>query len=319
MREMKTCSKCKHSKPISQYSNEYGETKWCQGCRDQQRGYNHTYDHKTMQDHIRYLLEQEIITKDERAVAVDLLESCDSRISACKYSKPGDRYYGVFCFWDSRLRMVIDIITENPDMWQVWKDTYSYWIEQGCPDNLTPQIDRIVEGEGNNHIGYRLDNIQCLTKEENARKANIQEYYLFNGLEIKKAIGQKEIEEKYDLSKSKINKSLKKTEHFTLSRIDEIKIENKESAKELLPIYEYFKAHELLRMKSDLESKLDDLQKNEKMMNERINNYREKWGMKPKDKEGERDREIEMMIEQMIQHIDSILCNKGISVHNEVQ
>lgn len=110
------------------------------------------------------LMEQGIINSNEVTSARTLYLSCKSRIEACKYKK--GIYRNVSCDWEHPVTMMTDIIQKHPSMWQEWKvqDMLHMQTHQ-LNDRAT--IDRIDESKG-----YSLENIQCLSHFNNARKAS---------------------------------------------------------------------------------------------------------------------------------------------------
>lgn len=113
---------------------------------------------------IARLLQQKIIQSNEVTPARTLYLSCKSRIEACKYKK--GIYKDVSCNWNNPVTMMKDIIIKLPSMWNQWKiQDVIYLGTKQLNDRAT--IDRIDETKG-----YAIDNIQCLSYFNNAKKAS---------------------------------------------------------------------------------------------------------------------------------------------------
>lgn len=122
------------------------------------------------------MLDLKIISENETLPARSLTRSARFRIQSTKDSSKPD-HYKVYCDWDSEFSFAVDVIRYKKDMWEDWKQQENVFLAIANKEKATsteirnaiPTIDRI---DSDKEIGYRLENIQCLSKYENDKKAS---------------------------------------------------------------------------------------------------------------------------------------------------
>jgi hypothetical protein len=131
---------------------------------------------KTLAGKILRMIELKVIKRNETIPARLLLRSAQFRIQSVKDKSKLD-HFGVYCEWNSDFNFAVDVIRYKKDMWEDWKEQTNVWLtlmnkKRATPTerrNARPTIDRI---KSDKEIGYRLENIQCLSKFDNDRKAS---------------------------------------------------------------------------------------------------------------------------------------------------
>lgn len=105
---------------------------------------------------------------------LSLYRSCKSRIRSCN-AKEG-YYTDVANHWaklgqtDGSLSMVIDIIENKREMFEVWRILYQNYIRSDYNKELKPEVDRILNDK---KIGYTLSNIRASTHKNNLLMKNL--------------------------------------------------------------------------------------------------------------------------------------------------
>jgi hypothetical protein len=122
------------------------------------------------------MIDLKIINEDETLPARSLTRSARFRIQSAKDKSKPD-HYGAYCDWDNEFSFAVDVIRYKKDMWKDWKQQEHIFLATANKEKATsteirnaiPTIDRI---DSDKEIGYRLENIQCLSKYDNDRKAS---------------------------------------------------------------------------------------------------------------------------------------------------
>lgn len=149
---MKTCSKCKKEKPLSEYYKDKrtqdGYYSGCKKCHLSVKNNSSTAKYGRI---FRQNLRQNPNSKD---VAKYLYDAMYRRLLYSPY------YANRKCGYS--LNEFEEWIKNN---WSSYLSLHQAWLKSGFKRSLAPSIDRI-----DNKLDYQLDNIQFLTLSENLRK-----------------------------------------------------------------------------------------------------------------------------------------------------